>query len=274
MDPAPLRLRSSSSRPAPRKDGFAQTRAKPSTTGLANADCALVSAAYSSIRKSLRSRSGSPSPSAASISPCVRSHTGAASASSFFPCAVKRSVARADPQDPLSTFTRPRRSSGFTAAVKVVRSIASKSAMAAMPGAPADSETSSARIARSSVPPAAAPRRTAAPVRAPPSARADTGSSPALAALSAKGTGSALDIRPDMLISTYLMAVKSHFFRRPGAQRLIRHQFLDRSQPGWLGCFVTEWFPFSASHVRSQETPATPQAPQSLQMEKRHVFPS
>lgn len=63
-----------------------------------------------------------------SISSCVRCHTGTARARSLRPFSVRMRtrLRRSDGSD--STVTRPRRSRGFNAAVRVVRSMASREA--------------------------------------------------------------------------------------------------------------------------------------------------
>jgi hypothetical protein len=82
----------------------------------------------------LRSRSGSPSCKSASTSRLARSHTGTAAASRVlpFPVSLIRRPRRSDGS--MVTLTRPRRSSGLSAAVNVVRSTASSDATDPMPG--------------------------------------------------------------------------------------------------------------------------------------------
>jgi hypothetical protein len=82
----------------------------------------------------LRRRSGSPFSSNDSTSRCIRSQTGTAEASRALPCDVRlnRRLRRSSRSG--ATLTSPRRSSGFSAAVRVVRSMASSEATEAMAG--------------------------------------------------------------------------------------------------------------------------------------------
>jgi len=87
------------------------------------------------VRKFFRRRSGSPDPRRASTAAWVLVHAGTARASNFLPCEVNASRrARWSLWSEL-ILTRPRRCSGFKAAVRVVRSIASNDATAPMVGA-------------------------------------------------------------------------------------------------------------------------------------------
>lgn len=87
-----------------------------------------------SARKLLRSSSGSRSGISCSTSSCMRFHSGSARARRLHPSSVsfRMRVRRSDWS--LNIFTNPRRSSGFRAAVKVVRSIASRDATGPIDG--------------------------------------------------------------------------------------------------------------------------------------------
>ena len=86
------------------------------------------------VRKFFRSRSDSPGPRPASTTAWVRAHNGTALASNFFPCAVNSSRrARRSSRFGVILISLRRRS-GFSAAVKVVRSIASNDATAPIVG--------------------------------------------------------------------------------------------------------------------------------------------
>jgi hypothetical protein len=88
-----------------------------------------------SVCKFFRRRSGSPGPRRASSAAWVLVHTGTARANNCLPCGVNSSRrARWSPWS-VVILIRPRRRSGFRAAVKVVRSIASKDATAPIVGA-------------------------------------------------------------------------------------------------------------------------------------------
>ena len=88
-----------------------------------------------SVRKFFRRRSGSPGPRRASSAAWVLVHTGTARASDCLPCGVNSSRrARWSPWS-VVILIRPRCRSGFRAAVKVVRSIASNEATAPIVGA-------------------------------------------------------------------------------------------------------------------------------------------
>jgi hypothetical protein len=86
-------------------------------------------------RKFFLRRSGSPRSRRASTAACVLVHTGTALASSFFPCGVNSSRrVRRSPWFVMILIKR-RLCSGFSAAVKVVRSIASNDATDPIVGA-------------------------------------------------------------------------------------------------------------------------------------------
>ncbi len=82
----------------------------------------------------LRTPAGSCALSSRSTSSCVLFHTGNASASSVLPSSVRIKIRFLRSDLSCSTLNKPRRSSGFNAAVKVVRSIASSSATGAIGG--------------------------------------------------------------------------------------------------------------------------------------------
>jgi hypothetical protein len=87
------------------------------------------------VRKVFRRRSDSPRPRRASTAAWVLIHTGTARASNFFPCGVNSSRRARWSSWFVLIFIRPRRCSGFRAALKVVRSIASNDATAPIAGA-------------------------------------------------------------------------------------------------------------------------------------------
>ena len=82
----------------------------------------------------VRSRSASPSGISFSISPCTFCQTGTARASNPLPFAVSNSIRLRRSAGSGETFTSPRCSSGFKAAVRVVRSIASNDATGRIDG--------------------------------------------------------------------------------------------------------------------------------------------
>ena len=88
-----------------------------------------------SVRKFFRRRSGSPGPRRASIAAWVLVHAGTARASNLLPCGVNSSRRARWSSFGVAILTRRRRCSGFKAAVKVVRSIASNDATAPIVGA-------------------------------------------------------------------------------------------------------------------------------------------
>jgi hypothetical protein len=90
---------------------------------------------HKSTRKVLRSRSDSPGARRASTAACSLRHTGTALASNFFPRGVNSSRRARWSCWFGVILSSPRRLSGFSAAVKVVRSIASKDATAPIVGA-------------------------------------------------------------------------------------------------------------------------------------------
>jgi hypothetical protein len=90
---------------------------------------------YESVSKFFRRRSGSPGPRRASTEAWVVFHTGTARASNFLPCGVNCSRRARWSSWSVVTLIRLWRCSGFSAAVKVVRSIASKEATAPIVGA-------------------------------------------------------------------------------------------------------------------------------------------
>jgi len=89
-----------------------------------------------SVRKAFRRRSGSPGPRRASTAAWVLVHTGTARVSNFLPSGVNSSRRARWSLLPLVILIRLRRRSGFRAAVKVVRSIASNDATAPIVGGP------------------------------------------------------------------------------------------------------------------------------------------
>ena len=88
-----------------------------------------------SVRKFFRRRSGSPAPRRASTAAWVLVHIGTARASNFLPWGVNSSRRARWSSRLVVILIRLRRRSGFTAAVKVVRSIASNDATAPIVGA-------------------------------------------------------------------------------------------------------------------------------------------
>jgi len=88
-----------------------------------------------SVRKFFRRRSDSPWPRRASTAAWVLVHTGTARASIFLPCGVNSSKRARWSSWSVVILIKRRRCSGFKAAVKVVRSIASNRATAPMAGA-------------------------------------------------------------------------------------------------------------------------------------------
>jgi hypothetical protein len=84
--------------------------------------------------KSRRSRSGSTPPNRASASACVLCQTGTALSSKFHPLEVRLSKRPRLSAGSIFVSTKPRRTSGFRAAVSVVRSIARGDATDPMPG--------------------------------------------------------------------------------------------------------------------------------------------
>lgn len=86
-------------------------------------------------RKFFRRRSGSPGRRRASTSAWVLVHTGTARASNFLPCGVNSSRRARWSSPSVVILIRLRRRSGFRAAVKVVRSIASNDATTPIAGA-------------------------------------------------------------------------------------------------------------------------------------------
>ena len=89
---------------------------------------------YASARKPRRNSSGSPSGRSRSTSSCAVFHTGIASASSFLPLVVNLRIRLRRSEGSAVIWTNPRRSSGFSAAVRVVRSIASSDATGPIAG--------------------------------------------------------------------------------------------------------------------------------------------
>jgi hypothetical protein len=89
---------------------------------------------YDRARKFRRSSSGSPLGISCSISRCVRSHIGIAARSKVCPSAVSVKIRLRRSEGSCDIFTKPRFSSGFNAAVNVVRSIASREATGPMDG--------------------------------------------------------------------------------------------------------------------------------------------
>jgi hypothetical protein len=87
-----------------------------------------------SVRRFFRRRSGSPGPRRASTAAWVLVHTGTARASNFLPCGVNCSTRARWSSWSVVILIRLRRRSGFRAAVKVVRSIASNEATAPIVG--------------------------------------------------------------------------------------------------------------------------------------------
>jgi hypothetical protein len=85
-------------------------------------------------RKLLLRRSGSPSGRSVSTLTCASSQIGVALASRAVPFRVRLSLRPRRSDGSAVTLTRPRRSSGLSAAVKVVRSMASSEATGPMPG--------------------------------------------------------------------------------------------------------------------------------------------
>jgi len=88
-----------------------------------------------SLRKFFRRRSGSPGPRRASTAASELVQTGAARASNFLPCGVNFSRRVRWSSWSVVILIRLRRRSGFSAAVRVVRSIASNDATAPIVGA-------------------------------------------------------------------------------------------------------------------------------------------
>lgn len=93
-----------------------------------------LSADHDSIRKLSRSRSASPSANCDSTLRCVSSHTGTADPSRSFPVTVRLNSRLRRSSRLGAILTSPRRWSGLSAAVSVVRSIASKAATEAIVG--------------------------------------------------------------------------------------------------------------------------------------------
>jgi hypothetical protein len=91
--------------------------------------------AQESVRKFFRRRSGSPGPRRASTAAWVLVHTGTARASNCLPCGVNSSRRARWSSWFVVILIMLRRRNGFRAAVKVVRSIASKDATAPIVGA-------------------------------------------------------------------------------------------------------------------------------------------
>ena len=88
-----------------------------------------------SMRKFFRRRSGSPGPRRASTAAWEFAHTGTARASNFLPSGVNSSRRARWSSWSVAILISRRRRSGFRAAVKVVRSIASNAATAPIVGA-------------------------------------------------------------------------------------------------------------------------------------------
>ena len=89
---------------------------------------------HDTARKFFRNRSGSPSGSSSSTATWVFLHTGTARASNLRPLAVSVMTRLRRSAGPALTFTKPRRSNGFRAAVNVVRSIPRSDATAPISG--------------------------------------------------------------------------------------------------------------------------------------------
>jgi hypothetical protein len=133
---SPISSRSGSRRPeAPRSSAITNTRAvEKILMSIAPASTAAGRDPSRQGAQGRRSPSGSPSGSIRSISACVSRHMGTAVANRVRPAGVSFIRRARRSRESIATSTNPRRSSGFSAAVSVVRSMARNLAMALIVG--------------------------------------------------------------------------------------------------------------------------------------------